>query len=222
MSLFSTHTLTITRTSGKAFVSEVKSSVATAITNVNSNILYTAKGTGIEGDGIKIDYVNPSAPSQSLSVTVSGKTITVNLATDVSSNITTTATLLKARIELTSTALALVTPTLVGDGSGILEALSVTTSGGVNPTQKGYYSAGTDTTFTAVGNLQPGNKDDLQKLPEGLRNRDIKLFMTKTEIKLNDKASINSENYTAMIIEDFSEITNVGRYEIIFVKDRGQ
>ena len=87
---------------------------------------------------------------------------------------------------------------------------------------KGTYSAGTTTTFTATGNLQPAGKDDLLKLPEGYRNRDVRLFMTHEDIHLNDSTTIGGIIYIAMTNEPFEGVTSIGRNEILFVKDRGQ
>lgn len=87
---------------------------------------------------------------------------------------------------------------------------------------KGTYTGGVTTTFTADGNWQPAGKDDLLKLPEGYRDSDIRLFMTHTDIELNDKTTVGGFIYTAMTNEPFEGITSIGRNEILFVKDRGQ
>ncbi len=87
---------------------------------------------------------------------------------------------------------------------------------------KGRYGTPTPSTFTAVGHLQPAGSRDLEKLEEGLRTKDVRLFMTKSVIIENDKTNIDGETFTAMAIEGFEGITNVGRNEILFVKDRGQ
>jgi hypothetical protein len=87
---------------------------------------------------------------------------------------------------------------------------------------KGVYGTGSSSSFTADGNLQPAGKADLDKLPEGYRITDLRLFLTDTQINMNDKTSIDGITFTAMVIEDFSGQLDIGKYEIIFVKDRGQ
>ena len=82
---------------------------------------------------------------------------------------------------------------------------------------KGVYSF-TSVTYNAFGNMQPASADDLLKLPEGLRNKDTKLFISRTIIQLNDYTTINGQKYQAMNIEDFTGNTGVGQCEVLLVK----
>lgn len=224
--IFDTTTLTISRVSGRVLSApEVKASVTTSLTGTNNDMTYTSKLVGVLGNTVSVRYVDLSGIDKTLSVSVSVNAITVNLATDGLGAITSTAALIKAAIEASSTANALVAITYPAgnDGSGIVTEMSaVTLSGGIDAMPKGYYSGGSTATFTADGNLQPAGKADLDKLPEGYKITDLRLFLTDTEINLNDKTTIDGITFTAMVIEDFSGQLDIGKYEIIFVKDRGQ
>lgn len=54
-------------------------------------ILWTSVATGTPGNFIRIEYINPGAPNRSLSIVRDGAQITVNLATNAGSIVTTTA-----------------------------------------------------------------------------------------------------------------------------------
>lgn len=104
----------------------VAASYTTALTGSNNDLVYTAIAEGTGGNAITITYVNPGTPSASLSVTVSGNDITVHLATNGSSAITSTATLIKAAIIASSPASSLVGVVLApgNTGAGVVTALS--------------------------------------------------------------------------------------------------
>ncbi len=89
---------------------------------VIQDITYQAKA--IEGETISISYVDPGSPSQTLSVLVVGQVITVNLATDGSSVITSTADDIKALIDADTDASALITATVTGTGTNVQAAVS--------------------------------------------------------------------------------------------------
>lgn len=92
----------------------------------NNTILYEAVNSGQLGNNISIAYVNPGTPNASLSLTVSGNSITVNLETDNSSAILTSADDIVSAILANSAASALVTPSTVGSGTGIVQARTAT------------------------------------------------------------------------------------------------
>lgn len=99
-------------------------------TPVDSDLDLTAKSKHIGSDKISIEMIDPGAPSQSLSVDVSGRKITVNLATSTASAITSTAAQVKAAIEADAEANALVTVALETAGTGVVEAIAETTLDG--------------------------------------------------------------------------------------------
>jgi len=104
----------------------VNATYTTALTGTNNDLTYTSVAQTSGANNITITYLNPGAPSQSLSISVISNAITVNLATNGSSQITSTAALIKAAIEASVDATALVTlsyPT-GNDGSGIVTAMT--------------------------------------------------------------------------------------------------
>jgi flagellar hook-associated protein 1 FlgK len=63
----------------------------TRLNGDDNDLIITALEKGAPGEDISIEYVDPGAASQPLSVAVTGNRITVNLATDLNGTITTTA-----------------------------------------------------------------------------------------------------------------------------------
>lgn len=101
----------------------------------NNGLRLTSKLVGVLGNDIAVELVNPAGNSQSLSVDVVGKTITISLATSSAGAITTTATTLKAAIEADADAHALVGITALGasTGAGVVAAAAAQAlTGGVN------------------------------------------------------------------------------------------
>jgi hypothetical protein len=121
----------------------------TLVTNANDQITFTAKELGDSGNSITVCYLNPNGNNQPLSVSVTGKAITVSLATNGSGTITSTATLIKQAISANTSASALVWADLVGDGSGVVNAFAATAlTGGEDPD---YYFEVTSVTRTSGG-----------------------------------------------------------------------
>lgn len=114
---------------------EVKSALATGVVASNNAITWTSKLTGALGDAIRVVLKDPAANSAALSVAVSGKVITVNLATSGGGVITSTATQVMTAIAGNAAANALVGVASTGasTGAGVVEAVASTAlSGGVN------------------------------------------------------------------------------------------
>lgn len=82
--------------------------------NPTGNLRYVST---VDDPSIRIRHLVPTVNPSSLSVTVSGKDITVNLATDSAASITSTAAQVKAAVDLIPAAVALVTTVLTGDGA---------------------------------------------------------------------------------------------------------
>lgn len=99
-------------------VAEVKSSLATGVVASNNALTWTSKLVGVKGDDISILLRDPSANSAALSISVSGKAITVNLATSAGGAITTTASALKTAIEANAAANDLVGLANTGASTG--------------------------------------------------------------------------------------------------------
>lgn len=110
-----------------------KASLEATFTDANADFTVTALEEGTAGNSIKLKLTDPSAASQSLAVSVSSKTITVSLATDDQSAITTTGGEVVEALNGNADASALIEAVLVGDGTGVVEAMTATSlSGGAN------------------------------------------------------------------------------------------
>ncbi|KKL98313.1 hypothetical protein LCGC14_1825700, partial [marine sediment metagenome] len=88
----------------------------------DSDLILTAVSKHIGSDRISIELLDPASSSASLGITVDGRKITINLATDGTSAITSTAAEVKAIIDGDSDAAALVTVALETAGTGVVEA----------------------------------------------------------------------------------------------------
>jgi len=101
--------------------------LTTALAGANNDLVYTARDGGPGGNEITVNYVVAGANTL-LTVTVGGKEIVVNVATDGASVATSTATLVKAAVEANADAALLVTIALAGSdtGAGIVAALAAT------------------------------------------------------------------------------------------------
>lgn len=116
---------------------------STRATLLNQGITYTAVRPGTVGNAITIALINPALPSQSLSISVVNSAISISLATDGGSAITTTATQLVAALGANAAASALVTAS--GAGAIALSALAATAlSTGTNGTILNFESDGSD------------------------------------------------------------------------------
>lgn len=102
--------------------------LTTALAGAQNDLKFTAVTPGTYGNGITIVYADPGGNNAVLSVGVVTKAITVNLATGAGGAITSTAALVKAAIEASAPAHALVTVTYPSsnDGTGVVTALSST------------------------------------------------------------------------------------------------
>lgn len=121
----------------------VKATLTTALAGTNNDLLFTAVGYGVDGNAITIAYNNAGA-SQTLLVTVVGSAISVRLATNGSSVITSTANDVKAAILALPAAAALVTVAnaAANDGTGLVTTLTATALTG---------GSGTNFFFTGLG-----------------------------------------------------------------------
>lgn len=104
---------------------EVKASLLIGTVGSNNALTFTSKLTGELGNSSSLRLVDPGANNALLSVSVSGRDVTVNLATGPAGAITTTATQLKTAIEANATASGLFTITNTGasTGAGVVTAL---------------------------------------------------------------------------------------------------
>ncbi|ELY5209018.1 phage tail sheath subtilisin-like domain-containing protein [Vibrio cholerae] len=105
--------------------------IGTAI--LNDGLKLTAVKTGTEGNAISVEVLAPTAASSELAVTVTNNKISIQLASDESGALTTTATELASALMADPAAKALVTSVALGDGSGDVAPVSrAYLSGGEN------------------------------------------------------------------------------------------
>lgn len=98
----------------------------------DADLTITAKSKHIGSDKISVELVDPAASSASLTVTVTGRKISISLATDGTSAITTTAAQVKTAIDGDADASALVTVALETAGTGVVDAIAETSLDGQN------------------------------------------------------------------------------------------
>jgi len=106
--------------------SSVAATLSTNLTGTNNDLDYTAVTAGSGGNSITIAYVNPGVETATESVSVSVKAITVTLRSV--SSVLSTATQVKAAIDASAAAAALVTVAnkAANDGTGAVIALTAT------------------------------------------------------------------------------------------------
>lgn len=104
---------------------EVKASLLTGVITNNNALTFTSKLTGELGNSSSLRLVNHGTNSATLSVSVSGRDVTVNLATNSSGVITTTAAQVKTAIDSNASAHTLFTVSNTGasTGAGVVTAL---------------------------------------------------------------------------------------------------
>ncbi|MGQ7261194.1 phage tail sheath protein [Vreelandella sp. V005] len=101
----------------------------------DSGVIYTATTNGAEANAIRVRYIDPATASAALAVTVTDNDITVSLATDIDSAITSTAAEIVTAVNASTEAAALVAAAEEGaTGAGIVNAQPfVSLAGGVDP-----------------------------------------------------------------------------------------
>lgn len=118
----------------KIVVGGTRASLYTTFGAPNSNLVFTARKGGVDGNQIKVE-MTAGAASQALGVTVSGKTVTIALKTDASKAIQTIAGEVVELVaqDVAADALVEVKTANQNDGSGKVGALALTAlTGGEN------------------------------------------------------------------------------------------
>jgi hypothetical protein len=104
--------------------------LTTALTGANNDLIFESLLPGRLGNSIRVRYVNPGTNNAALSVTVSGRDITVNLATNGSGQITSTATQVKDALDVDEEASVLVIMAAAGLLTGVVTAMGWTNLSG--------------------------------------------------------------------------------------------
>jgi hypothetical protein len=127
-----------------------------------NSLTYTAVTAGEAGNDITVTYADPNASNYPLSVSVSGKNITVNLRTDYNGRIVSTADEVKAAILASGPASALVDVTSNELGYGYVTAISKTYLSGGKDRQR-YYDV---VSVTATEGGESGDVFVVNQVPE--------------------------------------------------------
>lgn len=112
---------------------DAKARLSTGVVANDNAILYTAKEAGVEGNAITVTHVDPPGNNASLTVAVVGTDITVSLATDGASAVTSKADAVVDAVNADTDAKELVAASsAVGDsnGTGTVAALAKTNLAG--------------------------------------------------------------------------------------------
>ena len=81
------------------------------------------------------------------------------------------------------------------------------------------------TTFVATGSLQPSSGRDVQRLAEGLRDRETMVLYTSLELQAatpsvgtpGDRIAVNGRDFEVQTHERWAELGNFHRYMIVLV-----
>jgi flagellar hook protein FlgE len=98
----------------------------------DNDLTFTAVNYGGEGQDITVEYLDPGAANQPLSISLTGDAVTVNLATDAGGAITSTAAQIMAALNADVSVSALMTTSLASaTGGGVVPAMAATNLAGV-------------------------------------------------------------------------------------------
>ena len=124
----------------------------------DDDLVFTAVAPEAAGENVTVEFVDPGAINQPLTVTVVGDAVTINLATDGAGAITTTAAELMAAVNADTDASALVTVSTASgnDGSGVVTAMA-----GPQNLSRGFSYARLSGSAAAMTTSQSGTDNDL-------------------------------------------------------------
>lgn len=108
-------------------------SVPATFTDGTTSLLFASTVYGTGGNATTIHLVNPGAPNVPLSVAVAGSAVTVTLATDGGSALTSTWSDVAAAINGNAAAAALMSAVLLANGSSVATAIGTTNLAGGAP-----------------------------------------------------------------------------------------
>jgi hypothetical protein len=178
-------------------VTEVPASLATGVVANNNAILWSAVQRGTAGNAASIALVNPGTNSAALGVVVAGSDVTVNLATNGSAAITSTAAQVIAAVAASAAAAALLTGANQGASSGAAAVTAVSktslASGATNGQIKALAPSATDGTAKPVGILihpvnASGGETDGQIYVDGSFNPDLLVWPASVQTDSQKKA----------------------------------
>ena len=172
-------------------------SLTTNLDRADDDLAFTALAEGADGEAVTVEYVDPGAASQPLSVSVAGQAITVNLATDATGAVTSTAAQVMAAINADAQASALVQVSLApgSDGDGVVSAMgpqnlgrgasaAVFTSNLASLTT-GLAGANNDLNFSARASYPDGEAIRVAYLDPGAINQALSVSVSGREITVH-------------------------------------
>lgn len=107
-----------------------KASLTTSLTGAQNDLVFTAAKGGPGGNQLRVQYVDPGAPSSALDVDLRGFDIIVTLATSGASAIISTASEVKTAVEYAASQLVTVALAASNDGTGVVTAMAITALSG--------------------------------------------------------------------------------------------
>jgi hypothetical protein len=128
---------------------KTRAALTTILTGTNNDLTFRAQRGGIAGNSITISYVDPTGNNVPLSVAVVSNAITVTLATDGVSAITSTAAQVRDAVNHSFASYGLVYAVLAtgNDGTGLVTALASTAlTGGLDTETETFLGALSDET----------------------------------------------------------------------------
>jgi hypothetical protein len=93
---------------------------------IDSKVIFTAKQKGTAGHDVTVQVLDPGTSSSPLSVSVTGRTITISLATDSGGTPNSTAAQVAAAVDAAPAASTLVAASAGGSGTGLVQTLGAT------------------------------------------------------------------------------------------------
>jgi hypothetical protein len=132
-----------------------QATLTTGTVGANNAIVFTADEEGTDGNSIRVQLRDPAGNSQALSVDVDGQDIIVNLATDGSGIITSTAALVIAAVNEHDAASGLVTAANAAgsSGAGLVVAVALTALAGGTAGTNAFPAGIAETAASTAGDI---------------------------------------------------------------------
>lgn len=192
------HVVTVTTTTGVA-----------QLIDTGTDITYTSRLSGLDGNDITIAYVDPAGNNQALAVTVSATAISVSLATNGGGTITSTKTLIAAAVNAHATASVLVDATVTGTGSDVATAMSATNLAGGSADglvmAKGKYFE--LLVIETTPGLEPLPRQSYQVTAN--QSESFNDAMVRLVAKINDATSVENKNKTLIVTAAIAANDNI-------------
>ncbi|MBU0515787.1 MAG: hypothetical protein KJ621_13545, partial [Proteobacteria bacterium] len=196
--------------------------MTTALAGADNDLTYTAVEGGTQGNGIMIAYVDPGAASQNLSVSVSGKIITVNLATDAGSNVISSAAQIREAINQDAAASVLVRASLAAgnDGTGVVTAMNHTSlAGGLDNGAGLRVSEDGGLTWTAADAYNASMTDSPIAGATGVMRGVFVAFQNRGTLSVGDRFTVDVGHYQGDYEDININISRSNRLQINFTAE---